>query len=202
MSKKRNTGITLWIVIFSYLSIFGVTAFGDLQPGTCTIKFSGSSTLHDFHGSVSSAPFELDFQKMGQTNYVLSGTITAAVAKMDTENKKRDKKMRRMFEEAAYPLITVEIKNLIVPATKLAEPRFERNVILSIRNKKVTKSVHISNYRITKQSISFNVEFPVSLSEFGLKSPSVMKLIKVGDTVNVTATLHFDLTQPKSNKQL
>ena len=76
-----------WSYLLGCLCLFGATAFGELLPGKCDIQFVGTSTLHGFHGSVSSVPFELDFQKIDPANYTLSGSLTTAVAEMDTGNK-------------------------------------------------------------------------------------------------------------------
>lgn len=179
--------------LLCYLCILGATAFGGLQPGTCDIKFLGTSTLHDFHGSVSSAPFELDFQNIGQTNYSVSGTITVAVAEMDTGNKKRDKKMRKMFEEDQFPLISVEVENLLIPVSPQANSPFTREALLIINDKKCVKQVIVSDCSVEGNTIFPVIKFPVSLAEFGLKPPGVMGLIKVGDIVEVTAILTLDL---------
>ena len=182
-----------WNYLLCCLCIFGTTAFGGLQPGTCDIKFLGTSTLHDFHGSVSSAPFEWHIEEVGQTHYSVSGRITAAVAEMDAGNKKRDKKMRIMFEETQFPLITVDLEKLAMPVPPRAGLQFIREVNLTIRDKKLTQSVAVSNYSATEESVMFEVAFSVGLSEFGLKAPGVMGLIKVGDVVEVTAMVTLDL---------
>jgi hypothetical protein len=194
-AEKWHSRMGSWGISVGSLFIFGAMAFGEPVQGTCEIQFVGTSTLHDFHGSVSNSPFELNFQKSGDTNYSVSGILTAAVVEMNTGNIKRDKKMRLMFEETTYPLISVDVGNLIIPAVN-AEPLFVRNIDLTIRNKKLNTQVFICDCQITEESISFNVEFSVSLAAFELKPPNVFGLIKVGDTVDVIAFLDFDLHEP------
>jgi hypothetical protein len=52
-----------------------------------------------------------------------------------------------------------------------------------------------SNLKEEGSRLSFDLEFPVSLSEFDLKAPSVLGFIRVADKVLVKGTFALEVSQ-------
>ncbi len=110
--------------------------------------------------------------------------LTVAVAGMDTDNSKRDKKMREMFEEKKYPVITGS-------AGPVALKDVHSKVSFNLKIRDIVKPVTatVTNYLETDSRISADVAFTLSLADYQLKPPSVLGMIKVGDKVSVKATI-------------
>lgn len=169
---------------------FASPAFATDYHGACTVAFKGSSTLHDFHGKGKCEPFTVSITD----GMVDMSKPAVAVAGMDTDNAKRDKQMREMFEQKKFPLITasagtVALKDFRHKAGESSKVLFK----LKIRDivKPVTGTV--SNFVETDSRITADVAFTVSLADYQLKPPSVLGLIKVGDKVSVTTS--FTITK-------
>ena len=159
--------------------------------GDCAIAFKGSSTLHDFHGKARCQPFSV-----GKTDGVLDmSKLSVAVADMDTDNGKRDKKMREMFEEK-YPVITgsagsVALKEI---STALKNGTGSAKVTFKLKIREIVKPVTatLTNFVETDSRITADLAFTLSLADYHLKPPSVLGMIRVGDEVSVTANVVLD----------
>ena len=150
--------------------------------GLAKVSFKGTSTLHDFEGRVNAAPFQATFSKNEQTGQLLvSAATSVAILEMDTQNKKRDKKMFKMFDSKNYSSISGRVENVLVPITGSAEVPLQLNI--HGVEKEITAT--LSDFQHKEQSAQCKMSFTVSLKEFGIKPPSVMGLIRVGDTVQV-----------------
>lgn len=168
------------------------------SKGTCYITFLGTSTLHDFTGTVRSNPFTINIEgNPGSEKIIRWVAVDVPVNKIDTDNKKRDKKLRKMFQSDTFPLIHGMMKE-IHPDKLREELQASKNgavtmdLSLKIRDIERLIPVRIGNYREYDQQISFNMEFPVSLKAYNLKPPApLFGLIRVGDRVDVKIT--FDL---------
>jgi polyisoprenoid-binding protein YceI len=166
--------------------------------GTCYITFLGTSTLHDFTGTVRSKPFTVSLTEGERSgNFIHRVEVEVPVDEIDTDNKKRDKKLRKMFQSDQFPGIHGMIKE-IRPDKLRKELQARQNgavtmdLTLKIRDIDRVIPVNIGNYREYGQQISFSMEFPVSLKAYNLKPPApLFGLIRVGDRINVKIT--FDL---------
>lgn len=162
-----------------FLIVPSAVLAGDYQ-GECTVSFHGSSTLHDFHGRGACQPFTAT-----RTDGVVDiSRITVAVAGLDTDNSKRDKKMREMFDEKKYPVITAGSGPL---ALKDARSKVAFRLKIKDIEKPVTATV--TNFTETDAGITADVAFTLSLAEYHLKPPSVLGMIRVDDKVSVQATI-------------
>ncbi len=62
--------------------------------------------LHDFSGQVNCEPFTWQITTDPNTGtLVVNGELDVLISKMDTQNKKRDKNMRNMFQSKKFPHI-------------------------------------------------------------------------------------------------
>jgi len=169
-------------------------AAGEIR-GTCDVRFLGTSTLHDFSGTVRSRPFAAPLSKDAAGKQVLpSVEVEFPVAEMKTGNDSRDGKMREMFESDRHPVIRAVARD--VEADKARErmrmdpgEKIPLEVTLAIRGVERKVQATAGNWKEDGDRVAFDVEFPVSLGEFGLKAPTVFGFIRVGDRVVVKGTL-------------
>ena len=165
--------------------------------GTSDVTFKGSSTLHDFEGTVRAVPLKVTVKGAPGARSV-SATSDVEVRKMTTDEKDRDKNMWEMFQSSVFRFIKI-----VVPETGEATLRPSAGkpgtmpVTLNIAGTTATVTGTVSNLRESEQTASFDLAFPVSLKAFKLTPPSTLGgLIKVGDTVEVQA--HVTLNRRKS----
>jgi len=174
-----------FILVFTLTS----TVFATDYRGDCTIAFKGSSTLHDFKGKASCQPFTVS-----KTDGVVDmSKVSVAVADMDTDNSKRDKKMREMFDAKNYPVITgsagqVALKDLRASSKKGTGSATKVSFKLKIRDIVKPVTATVTNFVETDSRITAELSFTLSLADYQLKPPLVLGVIGVDDKVSVTAT--------------
>lgn len=158
-------------------------------PAEAVIRFSATSTLHDFGGAVAAQSFLLTTvsNRWVAEADVLSGS-------MDTANDKRDAKMYEMFNTNDYP----RLHGKVVIAASPSDAPTNAVLSLKIRDEEHDLPVRITHWEQTATNLHFHAEWRVSLKQYKLKPPSVMGVIRVGDTVTldaeVTATRTAGLT--------
>ena len=161
--------------------------------GNCSVEFQGSSTLHDFDGKGSCMPFSAS----ENADVMTTSELSIAVAGMDTDNSRRDKKMRKMFDAESYPLIkaTIEPVSLTDIRKALLEDKDSTTEVtfqLKIRNIEQPVTAILQNIVATKEKITANLVFTLSLADYGLKPPSVLGFIRVDDSVKVKTSLTLE----------
>lgn len=170
-------------------------ADADLLSGTCDVRFEATSTLHDFAGTARCRPFTAAVAA-GAAGRRTVPVVEAEVPVdgMDTRNGARDRQMRTMFDGARYPTIRATVRG-IDPERLRRELRGAPGgrvvVELVLRIRDVERPVRAVARRLSESAgaADFELEFPVSLKEFGLSPPTVLGFIRVGDRVLVTATV-------------
>ncbi len=168
--------------------------------GGCDIRFDGQTTLHDFSGSVRCQPFDVAATVAGGKAVIPRVEIFVLVSEMNTGNASRDRQMRRMFDSAAYPRITAVLAGIdpaALRAVLTAAPgaKGALDATLTIRDVSRQIRAEAGNLREEGGRTTLDVEFPVSLVDFGLKPPSVLGIIRVKDRVAVTARVTLLATQ-------
>jgi len=166
--------------------------------GACDVAFVVTSTLHDVPGSGRCLPFEAVLARDATGRTVLPVVeVDVPVAGMDTRNKSRDEQMREMFRSDRFPRIhaaaqDVDVERLRKEMGKGREGKAPLDLLLRIGE--VERKIRATAGNLTESGdrVTFDLEFPVSLREFGLKAPSVLGIIRVGDKVSVKAA--FTLT--------
>lgn len=202
-----NIRAGLVLVLFAVFSTSaGAAPADDPVPagllGACDIAFLATSTLHDVSGSARCQPFRVRIARDPSGKEVIPVVeVDVPVDAMDTRNESRDAQMRKMFQSDRFPRIRGEVRNVDVERIR-AETGKDRggvaavDLLLRIRDTERKVRATASDLRESGGKVSFNLEFPVSLREFGLKAPSVLGFIRVGDKVSVKAA--FTLTVPRS----
>ena len=142
-----------------------------------TINFGASSTLHDFQGSVKLDSFSAT-STGSPGNQKWSGDIKVPVRKMSTNHAGRDEKMYTMFNADQYPAIVGTFTGVSVPKLGEAVP-----MELRIRNIKRPVPLTITEWHANGSGVEVTATGQISLAAFGLKPPSVMGMVKVGDSV-------------------
>ena len=147
-------------------------------PAQAVVRFFGTSTLHDFGGQLPAQPFSLIL-----SNGVWFASAEVLSGRMATANEKRDRKMHQMLGTNAFP----EIRGVVAGAPLPGPAGTNVTLKLIIRDQTNAVPVRISAWAETSHEIKFHADWEVSLEDFGLKPPSVLGVIRVGDRVKLEA---------------
>ncbi len=181
------------LIFFAILLILPVSALAIDYQGNCSVVFQGSSTLHDFNGTGSCQPFSIS----ENAGIMTISELNVAISGLDTDNAKRDKQMRKMFDVDAFPLIKGSIgpvslgdihKSLDESEDSAVEVVFQ----LKIRDIEKPVTASLQNIVETESKITADLVFTLSLADYQLKPPSVFFIIRVGDSVKVTTSFSLE----------
>jgi len=165
--------------------------------GSSEIQFSGTSTLHEWAGKVTTQPFTATVltDEAGQP-VRLDATVQVKVAGMDTAEADRDKNLRKAMNVTGFPLIT---GTMDAPFTQIMDQRTHRPAALPLKlellGRKHNVAATISHWAATSKTASFDLDFDLSLKECGITVPTILFVIRVGDTIN----LHANVKLARSN---
>ncbi len=178
------------------LLLLATPAPGGEMRGECDLRFLGTSTLHDFAGTARCLPFSVDLagETDGETRTPVA-EVAVPVDEMDTGNSDRDVQMRRMFGSDRFPMIRGTIRRVDVEAfRRLAgkEGGVPFDLDLRIRDVEKTVTVTATDIRTEGNRVRFDIAFPVSLRDFGLKAPTFLFVVRVGDRVEVTGNVRLE----------
>ncbi len=149
-----------------------------------SIRFHGESTLHGFDGHVETAEIRIEDSPQGLRRLV----TTVSVPAMTTDHAGRDRRMVEMFHGASFPLITGSAL-----AADLAAVEEGGDLPLELVIGGQTNTVTATCRMVPVEGAAeHELSFPVSLRAFDLKAPSVIGVIRVSDTVDVTARLNAE----------
>jgi hypothetical protein len=159
---------------------------------TSTATFDGTSTLHDFTGTGISEAQAAEWTPTDDGGILTVETVLFDVKSLTTDHKKRDKKMMTMFEPDEYPAITGSIQKWTLQPNR----KDPLTLLLTIHGKQIEVPVTLTSYTRDENGIHFECEFELSLKACGLKRPSALGVIKVGDTVKLR--VRSTLSTPKA----
>ena len=151
--------------------------------GSASAAYAVKATVDSFTGQATSEPITI---ADGTTEL----PVTFQIAKMETGKKKRDVEMQHMFGADQHPYITGLAQ---ADAVMKVDGAGEVPVTLSIAGRTQELTAKISDVKNADGKLTFTAYLELSLQSFGLKPPSIMKLIKVNDVVKVTTK--FELTE-------
>lgn len=172
---------------------------GQTWQGQAAVRFSCTSTLHNFSGEVPCETFQCTFVvDPNSGKAAIRADIDALVQKMNTHNKKRDKNLRKMFQADRFPRIHVTVLDADAERTRPVfqtllpdQPPREKPgtlpLLLKIREVQRPLVGQVSHLQIHADHVSFQMNFEISLKAFNLKPPSVLGLIRVGDRIRLQA---------------
>lgn len=189
--KEMNRNCIMSLV--ACVALLGTAVQADDLAAHADITFTGSSTLHDFEGRVSSKPFTAVFAEDQQTGKMtVTARTTVSVRDITTDNGKRDKNMYTMFDLDHFKLIEGALLNAAVAENAVTHAMLH----LKIRNVEQDIEAALSNLKRAGDSFTCTMTFPVSLADFNLKAPSVLGVIRVDDVVQVECTVTGKITDP------
>lgn len=168
--------------------------------GTCLLRFVGISTLHDFSGTVRCQPFSAGLVKSAVGGAGIPAVeVDVLVDEMDTENESRDDQMREMFQSEEFPRIHGTVSDIDADRIrreigKEGGGKAFFDLTLRVRDVERTIQAAVTNLREEGNQVGFDVEFPVSLKEFGLKAPSFLVIFRVRDKVTVTGNVLLEVS--------
>ena len=175
-----------------------VLALGVASPGTaralevagrCSVKFFGTSTLHDFEGS---APCELLAIDSPDASGRYGARAEVAIARMDTGISGRDKKMREMFHAKKFPRIVATFAG-VDPAALRGQNGGALPFRIAIHGVEREVKPTLSGFgEVAGESARFDAKFDLSLADFGLEAPVALGFIRVDDKVKVE--VHVELS--------
>jgi hypothetical protein len=158
-------------------------------PAEAVIRFSATSTLHDFGGTLPAQPFQLI---LSNNTWTAEADVRAGL--MATAETKRDRNMHAMIDTNSYPVLHGTVSTAPIPGPA------GTNAVLSlkIRSQETALPVRVTHWLETDSDIQFHAAWDVSLKQYGLKPPSVLGFIRVGDTVRLEAdvTVHKNVSLP------
>lgn len=154
--------------------------------GTSSITFDGTSTLHDWGGKVDAKPFDTKVTTDANGNPTrVEATVNVEAAKMDTAEAKRDENMRKAMKAAEHPLITGVIDAPFSAIRQGDAAPAALPLKLTLLGKTQNLTGKISHWKLKGDRASFDLDFDLSLKKSGIKVPSVLLFIRVGDTIKV-----------------
>ena len=181
--RIRPPDITLAGMTLAGLWLAAATpALAARYDAEAAIQFYGTSTLHDFHGTVAARPFAVEVSDASNPSTLkVNGTVQVQVSDMLTRNKKRDSNMHKMLGQARYPLIEGTVEDAVLTREG------ETTIKLALRIRDCTQEIDatVTGWTNSEDQVSFDIAFPVSLEAFGLEPPSELGLIRVGNRVDV-----------------
>lgn len=160
--------------------------------GSAHITFSGTSTLHDWSGTVRARPFTLQVTSGPDGRPLqLRSQVVVAAAEMDTADKRRDAVMHRCMQVTEHPLIEAVID---VPAKNVAadgKTPTRLPLTLKLTGKSHAMVADIRNWRLSGDKAEFDLHSDLSLKQAGIVIPSVLWVIRVGDTIRLHAAVQL-----------
>ena len=186
---------TLFFLSFAFLTSILHADSTASWSGKAEITFSGTSTLHDWGGKVAAKPFNttVSLDNNGRPTRI-QAEVHVEAAKMDTAEAKRDENMRKAMKGTDHPLISAAID---APADQVAadgKTPTKLPMILTLLGKPQKVTATITKWKLTGKTATFDIDFPVSMKASGISVPTVLLFIRVGDGVNVHASV--TLSQP------
>ncbi|MGA7104797.1 MAG: YceI family protein [Candidatus Deferrimicrobiaceae bacterium] len=187
-------------IAIAFLLVLAASARAGEIKGTCLLQFVGVSTLHDFTGTVRCQPFSANLVRGADGGTSIPGVeVHVPVEEMDTGNNTRDGQMREMFRSDRFPRINGTVRAIDVDGIrreigKEGGGKAFFDLTLGIRDVERTIPAAVTNFREEGNRVEFDVEFPVSLKDFGLKAPSFLGIFRVRDKVVVTGNVRLEVS--------
>jgi len=161
-----------------------------VDSGRSQFKFLSTAPMERIPGTADGISGEIkvaDAANPGST----SGRIVVPVAKMRTGNDMRDKHLQsaEWLNAAAHPNITFDIESVRITKVDGAKASGTARGRFTVNGKGVAKEVPIE-LTVAASSIKVNAVFKVSLKDHDVKGKEGTVGSKVGETIDVDATLY------------
>lgn len=186
----KQTMKSLIFLLFAFVASTSLADTLTRWTGRSDITFSGTSTLHEWAGNVSTKPFTttVTTDPAGKPRRI-QAEVSVESVKMDTAEPKRDENMRKAMKTTEYPLIQA---SLDVPADQIApDGKTPSSLPLKITLLGKTQKIvgKVTNWQLREGKATFELDFDVSMKASGISVPAVLLFIRVGDSVKVHAAV-------------
>jgi hypothetical protein len=187
-------------ITIAFLLVLAASARAGEIKGTCFLRFVGISTLHDFTGTVRCQPFSAELLRSAEGGTSIPNVeVDVLVEEMDTGNNTRDGQMREMFQSDRFPRLhgavrAIDVDGIRREIGKVGGGKAFFDLTLGIRDVERTIRAAATNFREEGNRVDFDIEFPVSLKDFGLKAPSFLVVFRVRDKVVVTGNVRLEVS--------
>lgn len=194
----QNTRMVDWWMVVAILGagVLGCAVVAGASPvgtadfsGSARLAFEGDSTLHAFHGHAATEDIRVHLDpstNAAAATWDAAGAIP--VLTLSTDHEKRDSNMYAMLHADAFPKVAAVLEDVPVPDGGPVQAPLR----LRICSCEATVPATVSEWVQTGDGLTFRLQFEVSLSQFGLKPPSVLGLIKVADLVKVDCVVETE----------
>jgi polyisoprenoid-binding protein YceI len=123
-----------------------------------------------------------------------SAEAEVPAGQMNTASEGRDRNMHKMLNTNSHPYLRGSVTNAPIPGVNGTNITLH----LNISGKPVALPVQVTGWTESAGRIQFHAAWSVSLKQYGLKPPSVMGVIRVGDAVSLEADVTVDKTKSAS----
>ena len=182
---------------FLALALAGVTRAASTEwSGSSAITFSGTSTLHSWSGKVNAEPFKatVDMDAAGQPTKLRAKVLVKAGA-MDTAEPDRDTKMHKSMQVTTHPLIEGVMDTSFAQINGADGKPTKLPFDLAILGKAQKVEASLSNWSRKGDTATFDFDFELSLKKCGITVPSVLLVVRVGDTIEVHGSVKLILAK-------
>jgi polyisoprenoid-binding protein YceI len=173
-----------------------------ILPGVSQVKFYGSSPFDKFTGTSTQVKGFIE----GTINAVteisssdLKAEVRVDVGSLDTNNDKRDKKMRETLDVEKYPFITFKLNQirLIQKAESAGPSRYQVEGAMSIHGVKQTITADVES-KVEANRITISGKMPLDITDYKIDRPKVpvIAFVKLDKNVTVEFNLVAEASVP------
>lgn len=191
-SSKPMVPVALALAVTACAAIPGAAGAEEVVAEV-RVAFTGSSTLHDFGGDAPAVTIPVVRAEDG----TWAAVVVIPVATLDTDNARRDGKMREMLRAGAHPAIRGTLRG-IVPDEVRDGGRLPLMLEIGGVSRPATASIADWTAAPDGNAVSFTATFVVSLARFDLEAPTALLVVRVADTVHVRAEVQVRREPPPS----
>jgi hypothetical protein len=119
----------------------------------------------------------------------LKAKVEVKAAGMDTAEPDRDVKMRKSMKVTDNPLITGVMDTAFDKIMGADGKPAKLPFALTLVGKTHQVAASISNWKLSGSNATFDLDFDLSLKKCGIDVPSVLLVVRVGDTIKVHASV-------------
>lgn len=179
--------LLLGLITFSGSLIHAQTL--KLNPKTFSMTIFGTTNVHNFQSKVTQASGELVVNGSKQVQLL---EVEIPVKAIKSNEKLMDKKTYEAFNEPKNP--TIKFKMTEVNSLQVSGEDINATVTGNLTIAGVTKKVSLkSTGKITKAGVyEFNGSYSLKMTDYGMKPPTAMLVMKVGDAITLKYSLTFE----------
>jgi len=192
MQKKFLGPISIVCLIFISLTttVYAQAKTYSIDSDKSKLEYSFKSTLHPVKGVARQFSGEFVFNDTKKLDFK-SGEVIVDPALMDSENKKRDHNMYKMFEVLKFPKINYNIDQL-KNIKQIENGSYKGGFKGRLTIKDVTRDIDVEViFQEVEGGYMLEGECEVSLKTFNLKPPSVLGIIRVFDPININFEIYL-----------